>query len=90
MTKVNALSLRQSLGKVLRSLSKGGGPIYVEKNNKPVAVLISLTDFQERFADLEALHERERLIDEIIEFRRRHPARSTSTLDVLRDLRVKE
>jgi prevent-host-death family protein len=51
MEKVNALSLRQSLGKVLRQLQKGGQPVLVEKDRKPAAVLISLADYQKRFVD---------------------------------------
>ena len=51
MEKVNALALRQSLGRVLKNLSKSGRPILVEKGRKPAAVLISLDDYRKRFVD---------------------------------------
>ena len=54
MDNVNALTLRQSLGKVLKSLQKSGKPILIEKDRKPAAVLISLRDYQTRFVDQEA------------------------------------
>jgi len=53
MKKTNALKIRQSLGKVLRELNRDGEPILVEKDRKPAAVLISLEDYQRRFADKE-------------------------------------
>jgi len=90
MEKVNALSLRQSLGKVLRGLEKGGQPVQVEKNNRPVAVLVSIRDFRERFADKGALAEREQLVQEIDGFRRKHPVKGGSVLEALRRLRRSE
>ena len=51
MYKTNALKMRQNLGSVLRKLSKTGRPVLVEQNRKPVAVLISLEDYQKRFTD---------------------------------------
>ena len=46
MKSVNALELRQSLGKVLRALEKDGAPILVERAREPSAVLISLKDYR--------------------------------------------
>src|SRR5947199_246946 len=54
MKSVNALTLRQSLGGVLRQLERGGEPILVQRGRQPAAVLISLRDYQERFVDREA------------------------------------
>ena len=65
MKKVNALMLRQSLGKVVASLARTGEPILLEKGRKPVAVLISLRDFRERFAEKDAAEERERILAEM-------------------------
>jgi len=65
MEKTNALKLRQSLGKVLQRLQKTGQPILVEKDRKPVAVLISLEDFQNRFVDKIADAARSKIIDHI-------------------------
>ena len=48
---VNALKIRNEFGRVLESLKESGEPIIIEKNRTPVAVLISLEDFQNRFID---------------------------------------
>lgn len=86
MRSVNALQLRQSLGKVLRSLEKDGAPVLVERDRRPAAVLISLKDYRERFVDLEA-DEKRRAIVARIEQMRFSPPRGGTTLDVLRELR---
>ena len=49
METVNALELRQSLGKVLDQLERGGEPILVCRRRTPAAVLVSLKDYLERF-----------------------------------------
>jgi PHD/YefM family antitoxin component YafN of YafNO toxin-antitoxin module len=54
MERVNALQMRQSLGKVLQRLIKTGKPVLVEKDRKPAAVLITLEDYHKRFVDREA------------------------------------
>ena len=83
MDTTNALEVRRSLGKVLRRLSRGGKPIAVERNGKPAAVLISLSDFRERFADVEAAEERKKLVDDILAMRKlTKPTKRTSADDI--------
>lgn len=65
MEKVNALQMRQSLGRVLKKLERGGEPVLVEKARTPVAVLISLADYQKRFVDREADDARRKLVARI-------------------------
>jgi len=65
MDHVNALTLRQSLGRVLKTLQKNGKPILVEKDRKPAAVLISLEDYKKRFVDYEADEQRKAIIERI-------------------------
>jgi prevent-host-death family protein len=86
MKKINALEMRQSLGKVLRQLEKGSGPVLVEQRRHPVAVLISLEDYQKRFADRDADEKRREIVAKIRELRFKAPAGKT-TLDLLRDVR---
>ena len=90
MKKVNALSVRQSLGKVLRELERTGEPILVEKGRRPAAVLITLRDFNERFVDRAAAEERRRVVNEVLAFRQR-PARADadrrSAVEILREIR---
>ncbi len=87
MKKVNALTLRQSLGKVLRDLARNEGPILVEKGREPAAVLISVKDFRERFVDKHAAEERKTLVEHMIALRKRKGKSNTSSLDILRSLR---
>lgn len=85
--KVNALKIRQKFGEVLKLLQKNNGPIIVEKNHKPVAVLISFEDFQKRFIDYQEKKRR----DEIIERMRISPTKTKyNTLDLLRSIRYAE
>jgi PHD/YefM family antitoxin component YafN of YafNO toxin-antitoxin module len=86
MEKVNALQLRQSLGKVLQRLHKTGGPILLEKDRKPAAVIISLEEFRKRFVDTEADRLRKEMVDRIKGAGVRTP-KGVSTLDLLRELR---
>ena len=86
MKKVNALELRQSLGKVLRSLERGGEPIVIERQRRPAAVLISLEDWQTRFADRDADEKRKEIVERIKQSKLKAPKGKT-TLDLLRELR---
>ena len=77
MKTTNAIEVRRSLGKVLSLLAKGGEPVLVERNGKPAAVLISIEDYRERFADGQAAEERLQLVEEILASR--VPARGKQT-----------
>lgn len=84
MEKVNALKLRQSFGKVLKNLQKNDAPLLIEKFREPVAVLISLKTFQERFVDLREKDRR----DQLVAAARDNAATiKTGSLAVLRELR---
>ncbi len=61
--KVNALQLRQSLGKILEKLKKTDEPIIIEKGRQPVAVLVSLKVFRERFIDLREEQKRQEMLE---------------------------
>ncbi len=65
MKTVNALELRQSLGKVVKILEKTGEPVLLERGRKPVAVLISLRDYQERFVESAAAEARNRILKDM-------------------------
>ena len=86
MRKVNALELRQSLGKVIATLQRTGEPILLEKARRPVGVLISLQDFQERFVERSAAEARERILEEMDSLAR-PAADPTPAVEVLRELR---
>jgi PHD/YefM family antitoxin component YafN of YafNO toxin-antitoxin module len=86
MEKVNALELRQSLGRVLQRLEKNGLPILLEKDRKPAAVIISLDDYRKRFVDVEADDVRREMVERIKRARIRTP-KGVSSLDLLRAVR---
>jgi len=89
MKRVNALQMRQSVGKVLRQLEKGGEPVIIERRRRPAAVLISLDDYEKRFADRDADEKREEIVRRIRALRFKAPSGKT-TLDLLRDLVLEE
>lgn len=86
MKKVNALQLRQSLGRVLKRLAETGEPILLEKDRKPAAVIISLEDYRTRFVDVEADRRRVEVVERIKRATLRAP-RGRSAVDVLREVR---
>jgi PHD/YefM family antitoxin component YafN of YafNO toxin-antitoxin module len=86
MEKVNALQLRQSLGRVLQRLEKTGRPILLEKDRKPAAVIISLDDYRKRFVDVEADRLRAEMVERIKQARLKTP-KGMSSLDLVREVR---
>lgn len=86
METVNALELRQSLGRVLDRLERDGGPIVVCRRRMPAAALVSLKDYRERFVDREADERRRDAVARLRQIKFDPPVAGT-TLDVLRDLR---
>ena len=65
MKRVSALALRQSLGRVVAMLQRTGEPVLLQRGRRPVAVLISLRDFQERFVEKAASEARGAVLAEI-------------------------
>lgn len=88
MKSVNAVELRQSLGRVCASLQRGGPPVLLAKGRKPVAVLISLQDFHERFAERAAAEARRALLQEI-DALARPAADTTPAAEILRQERAR-
>lgn len=86
MHKINALQLRQSLGKVLARLQETGEPILLEKGRQPVAVLISLEEYQKRFVDFEADQRRRQLVEKIRSAELTLPE-GKSSMDLIREMR---
>lgn len=66
MREISATELRQSLGRLASTLKENGEPILLRVGHEAVGVIISVKDFQERFA-LQAAHaERLRIVEEIL------------------------
>ena len=86
MRTANALQLRQSMGKIVEQLLASGEPILIEKGRKPVAVLISIEDYQKRFVDKDADVMRQELVASIKAAKLKLP-KDTTSLDLIRGLR---
>lgn len=86
MKKVNALELRQSLGRIVTALERTGEPILLEKGRRPVAVLISLRDFQERFVEKAGADARDRILADIDQLAVESVDR-TPAVEILREIR---
>ena len=86
MQKTNAVKLRQNMGAIVQQLQASGEPILLEKDRKPVAVLISIDDYKKRFVDVDADILRREMIMEIKKARIKLPP-ETSSLDLIRELR---
>ena len=86
MKTVNALAVRKSLGAVLDQLEKGGEPVIVTRDRKPVAALVSIETFNQRFVDFLSQDKIKSMLA-LVESRRVKPVGPGSSLDELRRLR---
>jgi PHD/YefM family antitoxin component YafN of YafNO toxin-antitoxin module len=86
MKTVNALTVRNNLGRVLQELEEKKEPILVAKGRRVRAVLITPEDFQRRFIDRLAEERRQDWIRKLDELRAPRLGEA-STMDVLRELR---
>jgi PHD/YefM family antitoxin component YafN of YafNO toxin-antitoxin module len=86
MKTVNALTLRNNLGKVLDALEKSGEPVLISKARAIKAVLITPEDFKRRFIDVQSEDEKKKLLATIERLRSPNISGKDS-LEVLRELR---
>jgi PHD/YefM family antitoxin component YafN of YafNO toxin-antitoxin module len=86
MKTVNALQVRNHLGKVLQELEETKEPILLSKGRKVRAALITIEDFQRRFVDRQAEEAREKWRNALGELRAARVG-DRSSLDTLRELR---
>jgi PHD/YefM family antitoxin component YafN of YafNO toxin-antitoxin module len=84
---VNALEIRNNLGRVLDELEESKQPVLVSKGRRIRVVLISPEDFKLRFIDRQAEAEKELWLKKLVELRA--PRRGElASIDVLRELRA--
>ncbi len=86
MKTVNALQVRNNLGKVLQELEETKEPILLSKGRKVRAALITYEDFQRRFLDRQAEEAREKWRNALQQLRAARVG-PRSSLDTLRELR---
>jgi hypothetical protein len=83
---VNALAIRNNLGKILEELEETKEPILVSKGRKVRGALISIEDFQSRFVDRQAEDEKRNWLKKLGELRAPRVG-SVTSLETLRELR---
>ena len=49
--KLSATEVKNRFGRVLREIMQTGNPIIVQRGNKPVAVIMSMAEYERVFAD---------------------------------------
>jgi PHD/YefM family antitoxin component YafN of YafNO toxin-antitoxin module len=86
MKTVNALEIRNHLGRVLEELEKTREPILVSKGRQVRAVIITIEDFKNRFIDRQVEEEKDRLLKKIHDLGKKRIGAREST-DVLRETR---
>ena len=86
MKTVNALALRNNLGRVLDTLAESGEPVLVSTGKTSRAVLITPEDFKRRFVDVQSEDEKQKLLATIKGLRSPNISGKNS-LEILRELR---
>jgi hypothetical protein len=84
MKEINAVQLRQSLGRLAATLKQTGEPILLKVGREAVGVIISLRDFRERFVLRQAEAERVRLVEEILADQHPETVPVDDTIEALR------
>lgn len=86
MKQVNALKIRNNLGKILDQLNETGEPILVSKGRKLRAVLVTPEDFEKRFLDYRIKEDKKQLLNSMLTLRKKKKEPMES-IEILRQLR---
>ena len=86
MEQVNALKMRNNLGKILDQLNETGEPILVSKGRKLRAVLVTPEDFEKRFLDYRIKEDKKKLLNSMVTLRKKKKEPMES-IEILRRLR---
>jgi len=86
MEQVNALKMRNNLGKILDRLNETGEPILVSKGRKLRAVLVTPEDFEKRFLDYRIKEDKKKLLNSMLTLRKKKKEPMES-IEILRRLR---
>jgi len=89
MKEINALKLRNNLGKILDQLNKTGEPLLISKGGKAKAVLITPEQFEKRFLDYQAEEKKKEMLEKILALRADRIGDKDSVA-ILRELRGHE
>lgn len=82
---IGATNLRQSLGRLVKRLERDGQPIILTVGRRRVGALVSIRDFEGRFALLEAMGRRAELVEQILSNRRKVSRDADAVVRALRE-----
>jgi len=83
---VTALDLRKKLGSVLNDVSKKGEQVMISRANKPLAVLISLGEYEEKVLNKNRERRLEGISTEMDKWKKRH-LKETVNIDIVKVIR---
>jgi PHD/YefM family antitoxin component YafN of YafNO toxin-antitoxin module len=86
MKHVNALAIRNNLGRILDDLTETGEPIIVSKGRKVQAVLITPEQFKKRFLDYQSEERKREMLDAVTSMSDKSLLKVDS-IETLRELR---
>jgi prevent-host-death family protein len=86
MKTVTALELRKKLGSVLTSVAEKHEPVTITRANKPLAVLISAEDYQEKMLKSDRGRKRKELSAKMDAWKKEH-RKETMHIDVVKAVR---
>jgi len=89
MKTISALDLRKKLGTVLNEVSKQKEPIVISRANKPMAVIISVEDFEEKVLKKNRERRLKAIGLKMDEWKKDHQleTRNIDTVQAVRDIR---
>ena len=86
MKNVTALDLRKKLGSVLNDVSKKGEQVMISRANKPLAVLISLAEYEEKVLNKNREKKLEEISSEMDSWKKKH-LKATANIDIVKVIR---
>ncbi|MGO8987784.1 MAG: type II toxin-antitoxin system Phd/YefM family antitoxin [bacterium] len=86
MKTVTALDLRKKLGSVLNDVSRKGEQVVISRANKPLAVLISLDEYEEKVLNKNRERKLENVSTEMDRWKKRH-LKETVNIDIVKAIR---
>ncbi len=86
MKTVTALDLRKKLGSFLNDVSKKGEQVMISRANKPLAVLISLAEYEEKVLNKDREKRLEEVSSEMDRWKKRH-LKTTADIDIVKVIR---
>jgi prevent-host-death family protein len=86
MKTVTALDLRKKLGSFLNDVSKKGEQVMISRANKPLAVLISLAEYEEKVLNKNREKKLEEISSEMDSWKKRH-LKATANIDIVKVIR---